>query len=131
MAIDLNLSGVERPSYELLPEGDYTLVLDDISVKAGKSDASKQVAHCVYKVVEPAEFEGRKLLYWQVLNDPNNMGYVKIWIEALMGAPIDNDLSFDEDELVGRHVNAHVTTQPDNRDSTKMQNTIHYFITDF
>lgn len=131
MAIDLNLSGVERPKYELLPEGEYTLVLTDLKVKPGKNDASKVIAHCTYEVVEPDEYSGRKLLYWQTLNDRDNAGYTKIWIEALMGEPVSDDISVDEDELVGRHVTAFVKHQPDNRDNTKMQATISYFILPF
>lgn len=126
--ISLDLGGVARPKWEPLPEQLYTLVLSDLVVKAGKSDSTKQIAHCVYEVVEPAEFEGRKVLHWQQLNpDEKDKGYLKVWVEALLGEPVDDSISLDEDMLVGKHVTAFVVQVPDNRDSTKTQNKISYF----
>lgn len=126
--INLDLGGVARPSYTPLPDGDYTLLLSDLTVKPGKSDPAKMIAHCVYEVVEPAEFEGRKILHWQQLNgDGNSMGFTKIWIEALIGEPLDGEVSIDPEDLIGKHCEAHVKIVPDNRDAEKKQNAIGYF----
>lgn len=128
MGISLDLGGIARPKWEPLPEGEYTLLLSDLTVADGKKDKAKLVASCTYEVVEPAEFAGRKILHWQTLNgDEDAMKFTKVWLEALVGEPCDGEISLDEDDLIGKHCAAYIVQKPDNRDSTKMQNNISYF----
>ena len=129
MAIDLNFSGVERPSYEPLPEGDYSLVVSDFTLKPGKADPDKIIAHCVFEVID-GEYEGRKIFHFQGMNG-TQLPYAKVMLEAMFGEPLTEDISIDEDEIVGKSFQAHIGVQPDNRDTTKMQNKVSYFILPF
>ena len=134
MAIDLNLGGVKRPEFKPLPEDDYTLVLTDIEIKPSKEANSDgehtPVAHCTFEVVEPEEFANRKIWYYQSLG-AKNLEFAKVWLEALYGEPLESEISIDEEALVGRHVTAHIKQVPNNKDSTKIDNKIAYFVLPF
>ena len=127
-AINLNLTGIDRPKFEVLPEGDYVLQLSDLEVKPGKSNSDNLVAHCVYEVVEPSDFSGRKVKYWQVLNPkPQDAGYLKVWVEALLGEPVESDLSIEPDDLIGRHCEAYIKHESRNDDKDGVNAVISYF----
>jgi len=129
MAIDLNFSGVDRPSFSPVPEDDYDLVVTDFTLKPGKADPSKVIAHCVFEI-QGGEYDGRKVWHYQGITG-DNLPYAKVMFEAFVGEPLTSDFSLDEDEIVGITFRAHVGVQPDNRDNTKQQNKISYFILPF
>lgn len=131
-AIDLNFTGVTRPKFEVVPEGEYTLMLSGCKVAPGKTDKSKMVASLVYEIVNHEEYAGKKILSWQVVSGPDNdMSYVKLWLESLIGSELSDDFTLDPDELVGMECQAFVGIVPDNRDSDKEQNTVKYYIPSF
>ena len=129
MAINLNFSGVERPSFEPVPEGDYDLVVSDFKVKPGKADPSKLIAHCVFEITD-GEFEGKKVFHYQGITG-YQLSYAKVMFEAFYGEPLEDDFEVEEDDLIGKTFQARVGIQLDNRDSTKMQNKISFFILPF
>ena len=130
MPLDLDYSGVERPSFDPVPEDDYDLILEDIVVKDGKSNAADKMAHCTF-TVDGGEFDGKKILHFQSLLSEEGKKWSKTMFESLYGYPIDSDFRLDEDDLIGRKCSAHVTVQADNRDSSRQQNRISYFILPF
>lgn len=131
MNIDLDFTGVEAPSFNPVPEDDYVLVLSDFQLKPSSKENGNIVAHCVYEITE-GDFAGRKLFDYRVVTGPNvtaeQKGYIKVWLEALMDTDLDGPISLDAEDLVGTVVSAHVEQVPDNRDSSKIQNKIKYFI---
>jgi len=130
MAINLDFSGVDRPSFDPIPEDDYVLKVVDHSVKPAKNNPNALVAHCVFEVAG-GEFEGKKVFHYQGLTG-ESLPFAKVMYEAIMGEPLDTGFDLeDEEDILGREFEAHVGQKPDNRDSTKMQNTIKYFILPF
>lgn len=134
LTVDLNLGGIERPKFELLPEGEYELMLTDIQLKPAKdADSGKIVAHCQYEVVGGTEYDGRKIKYFQTINDPDpkNRGFLKVWVEAMIGEPVDSDMSLDLSELIQRVGKAYINIVPRNDKPNENQNNIRSWILPF
>ncbi len=138
MDLNLDFTGVERPSYKPLPEGTYELKLVGFKIKPGKSEPDNQVAHLVYEVTDSAEheheYDGKKVFSVQVLDGPGaNSEYIKIWLEALTNQEMDGSFSLDPDgsQLLDLECTAFVGIVPDFRDNDKEQNAIKYYIPKF
>lgn len=128
MPIDLDFGGVDRPSFDPVPEGDYVLKVESVVEKPSKKDKSKPVLHCVFSVVD-GEFDGRKIFHYQGLAD-DNLPYAKVMLEAILGEPVTGPISEyinEWDDLEDRTFEAFVGQRPDNRDEDRMQNIIKYF----
>jgi len=132
MAINLNFSGVDRPTqggFLPIPEADYELVVSDFKVKDAANNPNQKVAHCVFEVTS-GEYEGRRVLHFQgLLGD--QLPYARVMCEAIMGAPLEDDFELDDEDMIGRNFEAHVGVRPDNRDPDRKQNRISYFILPF
>jgi hypothetical protein len=130
--LDLDFGGVERPSFDPIPENDYVLRVESVEIKKSKNPNKGgnhfDVAHCVFAVAE-GEFEDRKVFHYQGF-DTESLPYAKVMFEAILGEPLDG-IQIDEEDLEGRTFEAHVGQRADNRDKDKMQNVIKYFILPF
>jgi hypothetical protein len=142
MLLDLDFTGVEslaKPEYTPIPEDEYLLILEGIEVKPSKANSANLVAHCNY-TVSGGDYDGRKLMAWQVVGNTSGglseeqKGYVKYWLECLMGSEIDGSVSIDLSDLVGASVTAKVRIidrndgKKDANGEIMKQNDIHYFI---
>lgn len=126
MPLDLDFAGVERPSFTPIPEDDYDLICEDCELKPGKTNEKDVMAHMIF-TVDGGDYDGRRVLHFQSLLTPEGKKYAKVMLESLYGYEVNDNFTFDEDDIVGRSCTAHVTVVPDARDATKKQNRISYF----
>lgn len=134
--LNLDFTGVARPSFEPIPEGEYRLVLSALKVAPGKNNPNNIVANGTYEVVSDAEgnseHSGRKIFNSQVIaGESARDEYTKLWLESLLGEELTGEFSLDPDQLVGLETVAFVGQAPDFRDETKTINVIKYFIPSF
>jgi len=135
-SINLDFTGVQRPSFQPIPEDNYTMILSSCKIGPGKTNKDNIVANLIYEVVEGettgAEFSGKKVFGSQVVAGPGAQDeYTKMWLEALIGSELTGDFSLDPDSIVGLTCQAHVNVVPDYKDSTKEVNNIKYYILPF
>ena len=127
--IDLNFTGVEAPKFEPIPDGEYRMKLVGLEIKPTK-DKANIGANCTYEVTEQSdggsEYLGKKVFNWQTIQGPSvNMGFVKLWLEALTGEELTSDFTLDPDQLVGLEVTGFVGTKEYNGNDS---NYIKYWI---
>lgn len=140
MDLNLDFTGVKRPSFEPIPEGEYVVTLSDLKIAPSKGNATSGkdniVANGTYEVVSDtegnSEYSGRKLFNAQVIAGTDaRPEYVKLWLESLIGEPLTGEFSLDPDQLVGMECTVFVGVQPHYQDDNKMVNVIKYFIPGF
>ena len=130
-SLDLNFTGVERPSYTPVPEGEYVVVMSGCELKPTKANDG-MLANMTLEILEPADYAGRKLFASQlVAGEKANPGYTKVWLESFIGQPLESDFTLDTDELVGLTAACFVGTKPDYKDSSKTVNEVKYWILPF
>jgi len=138
--MDLSFTGVKRPEFTAVPEGEYVLKLVGCKPGKGKTNPENTVCACTYEVVgvtsidsefsgSEEELIGKKVFNHQTIAGPSaDMGYVKLWLEALTGQELDGDFVFDPDQLLALECSAFVGVKEDYKDDTKEANFIKYFI---
>lgn len=134
--LNLDFTGIKRPSFEPIPEGEYVLLLSALKVAAGKNNPNNIVANGTYEVISDTdgntEYSGRKIFNSQVVaGESARDDYTKLWLESLLDQELTGDFSLDPDQLVGLQTTAFVGVAPDFRDETKTVNVIKYFIPSF
>ena len=132
--IDLDFSGdAEKSSAEILEEmytpvddGEYLLLIVDAEVNPSKKEGKFPSLKITFKLVEDEKKTIWKYFYLDKTNDLS-MAFLREFLEAVYGEPLSGHVSLDPQELFGKKVIGHVTTQPRTDDNTKMQNVVNVF----
>jgi hypothetical protein len=88
-----DLTAVEEPSFDLLPKGNYSAVVE--SLEFGDSSKGNPMISVVYTVIDP-EFENRKLYDWWVIKgDGDKFGLAKLKKFLVRVMPDENITAFN------------------------------------
>ena len=116
MAVKINFS--EAQDFEVLPAGVYPVVVTDVVVKDSQTSAYPYVA-CTLTITE-GEHEDRKL-FLNLSTNPKAAFMVKRNLEALGFEGLDEDMEFEETELLNLSAMAVVSiSQYNGRDTNSV-----------
>ena len=119
MPIDINMGG-DIEQWPTLPEGVYEAKLTNAVFKKSKNNAANLVLHCKWEVVTPEKTWS--LLSWPVYG-ANTLWNFQRFLKAIapQGDWDQNDLSFDEADVIGDSCYILVAKELDNKDVMRNQ----------
>ena len=101
--VNVDFSDVQE--FELLPEGDYVVEIEEVEVK--QSSTGKAMMSLQMTVREPEEHQGRKL-FDNMMLEGNALWRTKRELNAILGDVPDGAFNFDTEDLVGTQVGVYV-----------------------
>lgn len=122
-----------KDEYELLPEGDYEVVLDTAEIKR-TADGSKRYISCSFSIRTDVEQpgKGRKVFdsIWQDKDNPEQFDHKKLQKLLLVQGPNGKYTFADEDEVVqfinGLNMIIHIEKREPDEYSSEARNQVKY-----
>ncbi len=116
--LSLDLTGVETPNFEPVPDGDYTLTIVDMKKKKADKNGNPGVSF----TFQIDDTDKKVFSYFQLAGD--NVKWMKLFLETLYGVELDGALSLSSSEIIGKQIGGRIVTKPRDDDADKMQNTV-------